>query len=98
MPVAAARSRAVRVFLSAEKASIRARTRRAPSHPCTALASGGILTAVALAMVTLLAHLEGNYRGMITTLVYTVNVSTKIVRNNCEIARVPGRAGRVSEP
>src|SRR6516164_6175485 len=86
MPVAAARSRAVRVFLSAEKASIRARTRRAPSHPCTALASGGILTAVALAMMTLLGKLERNYRGMITTSMYTVNVSTKNVRHNREIA------------
>src|SRR5580700_4473799 len=100
MPVAAARSRAVRVFLSVEKASIRARTRRAPSHPCTALASGGILTAVALAISDLsravlgvvLGWLECIYRIMIiTTLLYTVNVSTKIVRNNCEIARAAGR-------
>src|SRR4029077_9117313 len=98
MPVAAARSRAVRVFLSVEKASIRARTRRAPSHPCTALASGGILTAVALAISDLsravLVELECFYRLMIiTTLMYTVNVSTKYVRNSCEIAGMEDATG-----
>src|SRR5260370_30640770 len=50
MPVRSASWRAVRVFSSAENVSIRARTRRAPSQPCAALASGGILTAEALAI------------------------------------------------
>src|SRR5579859_946383 len=109
MPVAAARSRAVRVFLSVEKASIRARTRRAPSQPCTAFASGGILTAVALAISDLsravLVLLEWIYRlVIITPLMYTVNASTKMVRNNCEIARVaevdsrPGAGGAHGGP
>src|ERR1700745_3207302 len=50
MPVRSASWRAVRGGASAEIVSIRARTRRAPSHPCAAFASGGILTAEALAI------------------------------------------------
>src|SRR5579862_2209690 len=73
MPVAAAISSDLRVLLSAEKASIRARTRRAPSQPWTAFASGGILTAVALAMRPLLGLSERHYRqAIIITAVYTV--------------------------
>src|SRR5271154_225297 len=57
MPVAVARSRAVSVCRSAEKASIIASTRRAPSQPRAALASGGIRTAAALAIALLVSQL-----------------------------------------
>src|ERR1700753_592852 len=95
MPVAAASSRAVRVFRSAEKASIRARTRRAPSQPWTAPASAGILTAVALAMMTFLASSEPKYQNTIMRAVNTVNVCTK---SRYEKAGAEGQAGGAGEP